>query len=446
MVSKFIALIIALYVLDVGSANAAKRLALVIGNSAYIHVPQLNNPAHDADLIAKVLIEAEFDVTVLHDVDQRGMKRALLDFGRKLKQGAEASMFYYAGHGIEVDGINYLVPVDSEMENKEEAELNNISLNALLAQMQGSAVPLNIIVLDACRNNPFSSIRSIGKGGLAPVQAPSGTYVAYATAPGSIAADGDGKNSPFTKALAESIRQPNLTLERVFKRTREKVLASTAKKQLPFDSSAITGEFYFHGGSVAVQVESNVDEKNNINLDSKNSLEDFKSENVYQLNCHMDACSWMVVKLKNTTILNPSNRVVRIKYVFGSSVHNLASADGKELLAAYPEKYTPKINVSWEPDESEMLLLCSTSLPAVGYKQDNKFEVVVLDLSGGAIAGYQTWLASIYSSMCLETNYFKTSSEDYRKKFGLEPLWGLDETSNAKFVARAEKVLKNFQE
>jgi hypothetical protein len=225
----------------------AKRVALVIGNSAYSHVTALKNPKNDAKLMAKVLKEAGFDVTLLLDLDQRGMKKAMLEFGRKLKDGADARIFYYAGHGIEVDGLNYLVPVDSNMESRDEADLMNVGLNAFLAQMEGSGVSLNIVVLDACRNNPFRSLRAVNKGGLAPVNAPSGTYVAYATAPGSVAVDGEGSNSPFTKALAESIREPGLALETVFKRTREKVKLTSKGEQIPFDSSAITGEFYFKG-------------------------------------------------------------------------------------------------------------------------------------------------------------------------------------------------------
>ncbi len=226
------------------AAWADKRVALVIGNSKYQNVTPLTNPANDAVLMETALKNAGFDVTLLKDLDQKGMKQAMLNFGRKLKQGADASMFFYAGHGIEVDGKNYLVPVDSNTENKEEADIQNIEVNDFLALMENSGVPLNIVVLDACRNNPFRSMRSVG-GGLAPVLAPAGTYVAYSTAAGSVAADGAGANSPFTESLAESLRVPGLTLEGVFKKTRAKVRSLTNGAQVPFDSSAIEGDFYF---------------------------------------------------------------------------------------------------------------------------------------------------------------------------------------------------------
>lgn len=226
-------------------AAAAKRIALVIGNSNYDHVVDLRNPTNDADLMESTLRNVGFEVIRLNDLDQRKMKQAMLDFGRKLKDGAEASMFYYAGHGIEVSGQNYLVPIDADTQSTDEADIQNVSVNSFLSLMENSGVPLNIVILDACRDNPFSAFRSSGGGGLAPVKAPRGTYLAYATAPGTVAADGDGQHSPFTLALADSMTQPGLTLEAVLKRTRSQVQTATNGAQLPFDSSAITGEFYF---------------------------------------------------------------------------------------------------------------------------------------------------------------------------------------------------------
>lgn len=223
---------------------AAKRVALVIGNASYKFVPVLSNPINDAALIEFALRGAGFEVIRKDNLDQQGMKLALIEFSRTLKQGAEAGMFYYAGHGIEVDGKNYLVPIDSNMQSKDEADVYNFDVNNFMAMMENSGVPFNIMVLDACRNNPFRGLRATG-GGLAPMRAPVGSYVAYATAPGSVAADGDGKNSPFTQALAAAIAVPGLALEEVFKQTRTKVRATTNGAQVPYDSSAIEGNFYF---------------------------------------------------------------------------------------------------------------------------------------------------------------------------------------------------------
>lgn len=224
---------------------AAKRVALVIGNADYKFVPALANPINDASLIERALKNAGFEVIRKDNLDQQGMKLALIEFSRKLKQGAEAGMFYYAGHGIEVDGKNYLVPIDSNMQSKDEADVYNFDVNNFMAMMENSGVPFNIMVLDACRNNPFRGMRATG-GGLAPLRAPVGSYVAYATAPGSVAADGEGANSPFTEALAASMATPGLSLEEVFKQTRTKVRTATGGAQVPFDSSAIEGNFFFH--------------------------------------------------------------------------------------------------------------------------------------------------------------------------------------------------------
>jgi parallel beta-helix repeat protein len=225
-------------------ALAANRVALVIGNSNYDHVTDLANPANDANLMEQALKDAGFDVIRRNDLDQNSMRLALEEFGRSLKQGVDASMFYYAGHGIEVNGANYLVPVDSEMQNNEDAEDRNVSVNSYLKMIESSGVPFNILVLDACRDNPFAHLKSKSKG-LAPILAPVGTYIAYATAPGSVASDGVGKNSPFTYALAQSIGFQGLPLEDVFKETRAKVFDTTQGEQTTYDSSAIVGTFYF---------------------------------------------------------------------------------------------------------------------------------------------------------------------------------------------------------
>lgn len=222
----------------------AKRLALVIGNSNYQNVPILKNPTNDATLIAAALEKVGFEVTLLKDQDQRAMKSALVVFGRKLKPGVDAGLIYYAGHGIEVDGRNYLVPVDSNTQSEQEADISNIDLNDVIALLENSRVPFNILILDACRNNPFRGFRS-QRGGLAPVNAPVGTYIAYSTAPGTVAADGDGGNSPFSKALAQQLATPGLNIESVFKNTRSAVRKISDGTQVPFDSSAIEGDFYF---------------------------------------------------------------------------------------------------------------------------------------------------------------------------------------------------------
>lgn len=223
---------------------AESRLALVIGNSAYKTSP-LANPANDAELIARSLAGAGFEVTRLVDADQEAMKRAVLDLGRRLRSGDSVGLLYYAGHAVQVDGENYLIPVDAQIEDAGEVPLAAVALSELLRTMERAQSRLTIAILDACRDNPFpAATRSIGRG-LAPVKAPTGTLIAFATGPGEVALDGEGANSPYSAALAANIPLVGIPLEEVFRRTRRKVLETTAGRQTPWEHSSLTGEFFF---------------------------------------------------------------------------------------------------------------------------------------------------------------------------------------------------------
>jgi len=249
--SRILLLIVTLF-FAAGSAYAAKRVALVIGNSAYENTSTLKNPVNDANLMASSLEQAGFQVTKILDADYRTIKRAMLDFGRSLRDSPEAGLFYFAGHGIQVRGKNYLVPVNAKISDEDEVDLEAIDVNSFLRVMDSSSSSINIVVLDACRNNPFArSFRSATQG-LASVDAPKGTYIAYATAPGSVASDGRGKNSPYSIALANAIKTRGLTIEQVFKHARRSVLEATSSKQVPWETSSITGNFFFHNQKVSV--------------------------------------------------------------------------------------------------------------------------------------------------------------------------------------------------
>ncbi|MCO6184647.1 caspase family protein [Rhizobium sp. L1K21] len=226
---------------------AAARIALVVGNSDYKNTSQLTNPKNDAALMAGTLEQSGFAVTKLIDADYRTMKKALLDFGRQMRdEETEASLFYYAGHGVQIKGENYLVPVDATITSEDEVDLETINVNSFLQVMNSSQSRINIVILDACRNNPFArSFRAVSRG-LAPVQAPKGTWIAYATAPGDVASDGSGGNSPYTLSLTQAINEgAGEPIETVFKRARQRVLQLTEEEQVPWETSSITGDFYF---------------------------------------------------------------------------------------------------------------------------------------------------------------------------------------------------------
>ena len=234
----------AINIQDASASNT--RTALVIGNSAY-NVSPLKNPSNDASDMASALRECGFDVTLIVDASQRKMEMAIKSFGKKLRKGG-IGLFYYAGHGIQAGGRNYLIPVDADIESESDVKYEAVDAGRVLGKMEDAGNGFNIVILDACRNNPFArSFRSAEKG-LAKMDAPTGSFIAYATAPGSVAADGEGRNGLYTKHLLQYMRQPNLTLENVFKNVRLAVVNKTSNKQIPWESSSLVGEFYFQRG------------------------------------------------------------------------------------------------------------------------------------------------------------------------------------------------------
>jgi hypothetical protein len=239
--------------LPLQTVAAEPRLALVIANGAYgPDLGPLANPAHDGEIIASALRDVGFTVSLVTDVDQRGMKRAIGDFGAALAEaGPDAvGLFYFAGHGIQVAGSNYLIPVGAELKREADADLEAIDMDTVLRQMEFAGARVNVVILDACRNNPLArSVRS-AQSGLARVDAPIGTFIAYSTAPGSVAQDGSGSNSPFAAALAEQIRAKNLSIEDVFRRVRVSVKDATSGQQVPWDSSSLTDGFVFNPAEV----------------------------------------------------------------------------------------------------------------------------------------------------------------------------------------------------
>ncbi|MCJ8270162.1 MAG: caspase family protein, partial [Psychrosphaera sp.] len=230
-----------------GLSQGQTRLALVIGNGRYKHVSKLTNPENDATDMAKALNRLGFEVIEAHNSTHQGMVQALEDFSQRLKRNKGVGLFYYAGHGIGVSGKNYLLPVDAKIEKPSDIRFETMDLARVLEEMAAANNPLNIVVLDACRDNPFmGSFRNINRG-LAQISAPSGTWLAYATAPGDVAADGGGRNGIYTKNLLNHLEKPGLSIETLFKKVRQDVMKETNDRQVPWESSSLLGEFYFAG-------------------------------------------------------------------------------------------------------------------------------------------------------------------------------------------------------
>jgi uncharacterized caspase-like protein/uncharacterized protein YgiM (DUF1202 family) len=228
-------------------ANDAKpaRLALVIGNSDYPTAP-LRNPVNDAGAVARKLKELGFTVTLLTNAGLRPMQRAMIDFGERLKEAGGVGLFYYAGHGLQVKGKNYLVPTDARLEEEGGVRIETADVDLITEQMLDANNGLNLIVLDACRNNPFERRFRGGSRGLAAIDAAQGTLIAYATSPGAVAGDGEGDHGVYTEALLQALSEPGLKVEEMFKRVRIAVAERTHNAQMPWESSSLMGDFIFN--------------------------------------------------------------------------------------------------------------------------------------------------------------------------------------------------------
>lgn len=242
-------LLVLLSILSASGAEAEKRIALVVGNAAYQSVAPLANARNDARLIAETLRGVGFTLIgggAQVDLDKIAFDRAVQAFGNQLI-GADVALFYYAGHGVQIRGSNYLVPVSANPVREADVDFQMVDVALVLRQMEGSGTKLNLVILDACRNNPFGgrNLRST-ESGLAQIRAPEGTLLSYATQPGNVALDGANGNSPYTRALAETIRQPGLDIFQTFNQVGLLVKRATGGSQQPWvSSSPIDGAFYF---------------------------------------------------------------------------------------------------------------------------------------------------------------------------------------------------------
>jgi hypothetical protein len=237
---------------DSGAPNALRgpeqRVALVIGNSHYQNAPQLENPDHDAQSMGEFLNSAGFEVVEATDLTQNDMIKVVQDFSAKVTAHGPntVAMIYYAGHGVQLAGENYLVPIDAKVSSPSDLMNNSVRLVDVMATLESIPSRMRIVVLDACRNNPFPTVDDAGRG-LAIVDAPNGSIVGYSTAPGTEALDGNNGHSPYTNAFLNLARQPNVPIEQLFKRVRLAVNQTTSGQQTPWESSSLTSDFTFFG-------------------------------------------------------------------------------------------------------------------------------------------------------------------------------------------------------
>ena len=224
------------------------RLALIVGNADYAF-GALANPINDAKAVAHSLEAAGFDVTLLIDADQAKLQTALSAFGVALKRKGGVGLFYFAGHGVQMSGENYLLPIGMRIRGEDDIKIGAVTATEIVETMSSAREGLNIVVLDACRNNPISKGKTRG---LSRIDSNESLFVSYSTSPGEVALDGEGANSPYTKYLAASIATPNLNIEETFKRTLKGVYVETKGEQIPWISSTFFGDFVFHPNGAAL--------------------------------------------------------------------------------------------------------------------------------------------------------------------------------------------------
>ncbi|MEO8473786.1 MAG: caspase family protein [Chryseolinea sp.] len=232
---------------DIEFYKNERKIALVIGNSVYKNGP-LKNAVNDALDMAATLSGKGFKVILKQNASRVDMREAIREFGREIKDGG-VGLFYYSGHGLQVDGTNYLVPVDANIEIKAEIAEECISAATVLRVMEYSNDRINVIILDACRNSPFRGFSRSDEKGITKMDAPrgskQGSIIAFSTAPGDVASDGEGRNGVYTSRLLKYMNMPGLTLEAVFKKVRIDVSTESKGAQIPWENNSLTGDFYF---------------------------------------------------------------------------------------------------------------------------------------------------------------------------------------------------------
>ena len=224
---------------------AERRIALVIGNGGY-DFGRLKNSVNDANDIAATLKKFGFSVIIKNEAGHKEMETAIKELGSQLKK-EDVGLFFYAGHGVQIDGQNYLIPIGANIEEESDVKYKAVNLSRILEVMDSAGSKLNIIILDACRNNPYAkSFRSITRGLAIVEKSPKDTLIAYSTSPNQVAIDGSGRNSPYTKALLDNMTIPGLPIEQVFKKVRNNLDNVTGGKQVPWYISSLGGDFYFN--------------------------------------------------------------------------------------------------------------------------------------------------------------------------------------------------------
>lgn len=308
-----------------------RRLAaLVIGNGAYTDAGPLKNPTNDAEDIARRLQVSGFSVTTKTNCTFKEMDQALKSFKKSL-DGNDVGLFFFAGHGMQIDGDNYLAAVDTDVSGETEAKHSSLPLNRVIETMEKTSTLTNIIILDACRDNPYERAwnRSSAARGLAPVYAPKGTLVAFATSPGQTAKDGSGRNGAYTAALLQHIDTPDCSIESMFKRVRNTLSAATKQKQISWEHTSLSGEFFFN-----LSLGARIDEYRDTALSDKLLILD-ESKPSHRLILALKTHDWYkqnpAIDSLDTTLANKFG--TNSLFVIGRNIYQAACGDARSALS-----------------------------------------------------------------------------------------------------------------
>jgi hypothetical protein len=353
----FILLISLTYLCSLSIFASEKRIALVIGNSEYKNMSPLRNPTNDASDISKKLLSFGFQVDTLLNVNYKQMKQAITRFGKKLRQENTVGLFFFAGHGLQVNNFNYLVPIGAGIEDEADVEFEAINANRVLSKMTLAGNRLNLMILDACRNNPLSrGFRSASRG-LSLMKPASGSLILYATEPGSVAADGIGKNGLFTEKLLDSMDKNGLKIEEVFKQTAIRVSEASGKKQIPWAEGIILGDFYFNKNkSFPVNINPSKSKLNKNLISKETKVQPYTTENLFWSSLGKspnidDYKSYLEIyprghfsnlaksKIKQLSKANSLHKLTTVK--------NTASQDPSIKKAPIPKLEQTSLNTNW---------------------------------------------------------------------------------------------------
>jgi formylglycine-generating enzyme required for sulfatase activity/uncharacterized protein YgiM (DUF1202 family) len=415
-----------------------KRVALVIGNSNYA-TSRLRNPVNDAKAMTIKLRSLGFEVIEKIDVERKDLRRAIREFGRRIRAGG-VGLFYFAGHGVQFQGQNYIMPVGADVAEQDDIDDEGISVNYVLSRMGSARNRLNLVILDSCRNNPYAALFRSETRGLAVTPSPKGTYISYAAAPGAVAADGRGKHSPYTQAILDHMDAPGVKIEDMFKRVRVQVSELTGDKQTPYTESSLKGDFYFRVPTATGGVPPASDTPKYAIEELDDTYVVLKVANVRS---GPSTKTNIVKKLSVGTNVNVTGKVrdrnrYRIAlangataYVFGTLVTEKSTTSGQSLLASRPVPPAKPGKEAWRVILDSGLTLADWAALAEDRLKNGEFIVLIAeaDAHRRRYGAYKEVARVLHGAVLGDVRKRKgleriSRAADYKKRFGRVP--GLD--------------------